>query len=169
METAIQSQKTVDLQQQSQDALKRAIAIFDKKEEAPSSEQTKEVKQEVVRNEQEHGEKKDAPEAEKKEEESTDPLGSKFARLARREKQVRLEEQRVRQELKAQQDQISVQQKEMQKYVDAIKDAKNDPAKIFALAGTNYEELTEWYLNGGQKKSDPFAELKKEIEVLKAE
>lgn len=110
-----------------------------------------------------------------------DPMSSKLAALARREKAIRARAQQQQVELeakeaafKAREDAFRAKESEYQsKYVSKDR-LQQDTFNALAEAGLNYDQITEMMINNPSGKMDPavnsqFQTLKAEIASLKAE
>lgn len=77
-----------------------------------------------------------------------DPMGPKFAALARKEQEVRKRELEVK-----------AQEKPYREYLEAKKNAKANPQAYLEAGGITYDELTEYFLNGKVPKDAHVREL----------
>lgn len=107
-----------------------------------------------------------APAATKTEEKKDDFLSPKFAALARQEKQIRAERQRLKDEREA-----FEREKEARLNGYIPKDKfKADPFSALQEAGTSYDELTQAFLNSPQGQVDPTVRaLQSELAQVRSE
>lgn len=96
-------------------------------------------------------------------------LTSKFVALSKREKALVENERKVKAELAAKQDEIDAKAQKFADLEQLLSTAeKKDYAAIFAKLGTNYEEVTQWYVKGGKEAFEAQNLVSKETKALEA-
>lgn len=95
-----------------------------------------------------------------------DPLSSRFAALAKREKSL----VKMRQELAEEKARIEAEKQEIARYRQIYEEAKKDPRKLLQEVGWDYDRLTNAHLNDFEETPDrEIKTVKEEIEALKAQ
>ena len=107
--------------------------------------------------------KEPAGEAEAREPEGGERLTQRFAQLSREKKALA----RERQEMQAERQRM---QAEMSRWQDTYQNARKDPDRWLREGGLTYDQVTDYYKNGGAKNPDPLAEvqtLRQELSQLR--
>jgi len=107
--------------------------------------------------------KEPAGEAEPRESEGGERLTQRFAQLSREKKALA----RERQEIQAERQRM---QAEMSRWQDTYQNARKDPDRWLREGGLTYDQVTDYYKNGGAKNPDPLAEvqtLRQELSQLR--